>query len=167
MRRVYLDNDVYSIIVRRQVTPESPAIEIIQRWAEEGRIELVTSEVHRRETSRVPAKHRQPFDENPARFPQATFVEDHALLGFNNMDLGQYGFISYPLIEDDPISRTLRQIGLSREDAHHLMLAIRSSCDLFLTCDKKIIHRHRAIEAAYAISVMKPSKVVAAALADL
>jgi hypothetical protein len=30
MRRVYLDNDVYSIIVRRQVTPESPAIEIIQ-----------------------------------------------------------------------------------------------------------------------------------------
>ena len=57
----------------------------------------------------------------------------------------------------------LRQIGLDRTDAHHLMLAIRAECDIFLTCDKKTILNQRCeIESKFpSIKPKTPLELVA------
>jgi hypothetical protein len=60
-------------------------------------------------------------------------------------------------MEDDRISATLRGIGLDRTDAHHLMVAIRAECDVFLTLDKRtILNRRTEVEAQFPIRLMDP-----------
>ena len=71
------------------------------------------------------------------------------------------GFITHPLIEDDAIARSLREIGLDRLDAHHVMLAIRRECAVFTTCDEKSILKYRTqVEAAFPIRLMLPSEFI-------
>jgi hypothetical protein len=89
---------------------------------------------------------------------KVSFIEDHTVLGFQS---DPWAGGSFPLVEDDRIASALRQMGLDRTDAHHLMLAIRAGCEVFLTCDEKTILNHRAsIEASFPTKVMKPSKLV-------
>ena len=158
---VYIDNDVYSTIARQRETPEKPAIDIVMEWSNQGKFELVMSDVHGRETARVPPQHRGPFDEAAARFAKVRFIDDQVLQGFNVQDYGRAGFFSSPIHDEHPISAALRQIGLDRDDAHHLTVAIANKCAVFLTCDGPIIHHRRAVEAKFAIFVLKPSESVA------
>ena len=86
-------------------------------------------------------------------------VEDHKLLGFN-IQSDRYTFISSPLIEDHPVARELRQMGLDRTDAHHVILAHIAGCDVFLTCDRGILHRATKIKQRFSIEPMKPTKLL-------
>jgi hypothetical protein len=81
-------------------------------------------------------------------------------MGFNMQDLGRYGFIASPLIEDNPVSAWLRKIGIERLDAHHLTVAIKHRCDVFLTCDGGILYRRKMIESKHRIRVMLPSQLM-------
>jgi hypothetical protein len=74
---------------------------------------------------------------------------------------GTSGFTTYPLIEDDPVARRLREIGLDRLDAHHVMLAIKRECAVFVTCDEATILKYRAqVDAEFPIRLTLPSKLV-------
>jgi hypothetical protein len=60
-------------------------------------------------------------------------------------------------MEDDHISATLRGIGLDRTDAHHLMVAVRAECDVFLTLDKRtILNRRTEVEVQFPVRLMDP-----------
>jgi hypothetical protein len=86
------------------------------------------------------------------------FAEDHKLIGINS-HWDRHGGFSSPVIQVDPISTALRIIGLDQMDAHHLMLAIRSQCDLFLTLDKRtILNRRTKIEEQFPIRLMDPEE---------
>jgi hypothetical protein len=77
---------------------------------------------------------------------------DHKLLGFNNVDMGQRGFISSPLITDivdEDVYARLQAAGLKEIDAKHVMCAITGKCDVFVTLDTRdLLPRRAAVEAA-------------------
>jgi hypothetical protein len=76
---------------------------------------------------------------------------------------GRGGFTTHPLIEDDVVARRLREICIDRLDAHHVMLAIKRECVVFVTCDEATILKHRAaVEAEFPIRLMLPSELVRA-----
>ncbi len=66
-----------------------------------------------------------------------------------------------PRIEDDPVAKRLREVGLDRRDAHHVMLAIRSKCVVFVTCDEETLLKYRTeVEAEFPIRLRLPSELV-------
>jgi hypothetical protein len=160
--KVYADNDVVSTLRRWDAPPlENAAIRQLKGRSDSGEIALVASAVHDREAARVPEVHKAAHEAILALLPKVTFVDDHRLYGFNNVDLGQRGYISSPLVEDEPTSRRLQEIGLDRVDAHHVMLAIRSGCAVFVTCDERTILKYRAaVEAVFPILLMRPSEFI-------
>ena len=76
-------------------------------------------------------------------------------------DLGRGGFTTHPLIEDNAVAQRLREIGLDRLDAHHVMLAIKRECDAFFTCDEATILKYRTlVEAEFPVRLMLPSEFI-------
>ncbi len=163
MLKLYLDNDVFSAMMVKQEPDmteiENAAIVRIRSKAARNELTLVASEVHRREIDKVPGQHRAPYQSALGILPQVEFVEDHTLLGFNTVGDPRGGFVTSPLIEDDAIARVLWGLGVKRLDAHHLMVAIRNRCDVFLTCDGGILARREAIQGKFAIRIAKPSEL--------
>ena len=142
---------------------ENEAIRVLKEWSDVGRITLFVSDVHDRERP-LPAQYRDAQDAIRASLPRVEFADDHRLYGFNTMYSGPggtRGFITHPLIEDDTVAHRLREIGLDRLDAHHIMLAIRRECDVFATCDQDTILKYRAqVEAEFPIRLRLPSELV-------
>jgi hypothetical protein len=159
--KVYADNDVISTLRRWDQTPqENAAIQQLKERSDKGDITLMVSAVHDREAARLRDDRKETQTQILALLPKVEFVDDHRLTGFNTFG-DRYTWISSPLIEDDPAARQLREIGLDRVDAHHVMLAIRSECDAFVTCDVRTILTHRdAVEAAFPIRLMRPSEFI-------
>ena len=90
------------------------------------------------------------------------FADDHWLEAQNYLGVpARQGWIATAVTEDDPVATRLREIGLDRVDAHHVMLAIRRQCDVFSTCDEATILKHRAqVEAEFPILLMLPSEFI-------
>ena len=132
----------------------------MKEWSDSGQITLVVSAVHDREAA-TPEQYREEQAKILALFPRVEFEDDHRLLGFNTMLSGRGGFTTHPLIEDDPVARRLREIGLDRLEAHHVMLAVRRECAVFVTCDEDTILKHRTrVEAEFPIRLKLPSELV-------
>jgi hypothetical protein len=74
--------------------------------------------------------------------------------------IDRYTCINYPLIEDDPVWSKLRTLGLDETDAHHLMVAVKAGCAVFLTIDSDFIFRKRKIRTELNIDVMRPSDLI-------
>jgi hypothetical protein len=157
----YLDHDLVSAIPNHDLKPqEEDAFAWLRRRSKRRGLKLVASKVSLREISAAPIEHRAKYYQTLHRLPEVEFIEDHTLMGFNVQDLGRYGFIASPLIEDNPVSAWLQKIGVKRLDAHHLTVAIKHRCDVFLTCDRGILHRRKMIESEYRIRVMLPSQLM-------
>lgn len=170
--KVYPDHNLVSGIVKEDLPgKEVDALATILQWHREGRIDLRKSRVHDRELEPYRDVERKPqINDLLSRFAEVPFVEDHELKGFHSM-WDQHGGITWPQIEDDPICRGLWDLGLSRTDAHHLMVAVRAACDAFLTCDERtILNRREKIESQLAqihqIRLMKPSNFVEQVIQD-
>ena len=159
---VYLDHDVICGICKNDMpTPESTALEKILVNFPSEKIDFWASRVHEMELSHYgdPIMKEQ-IEKFLYPLPKVQFVEDHEVRGFNNQWNWQGG-ISSPLIEDHSLAKALHKIGLKRRDAHHLMLAIMASCDIFLTCDKGILNRKQDLQNEFpSIRLMKPSEFV-------
>ena len=158
--KAYLDNDMVSSIARGDMPGdvEGALMQLLELGAG-GRLEIVTSELARREIERYEGQDQRILNIVYLLLGKVQFVEDHKLLGFQSQ-WDERGGISYPLIEDHPISAALRRMGLQRTDAHHLMLAILARCDAFVTYDGGILHRGAAIERDFHIRVLEPSVLV-------
>jgi hypothetical protein len=162
--QVYADQNVVSTLRRWDQRPEeNAAIRVLKEWSDNGRITLVVSAVHDREAP-TPEQYREEQAKILALFPRVEFEDDHRLYGFNTMlsgHSGRGGFTTHPLIEDDAVARRLREIGLDRLDAHHVMLAIRRGCAVFVTCDEGTILKHRTrVEEEFSIRLRLPSELV-------
>ncbi len=158
--KAYLDTNVVSAIARDDIPQESAAVETLLRASEQGRVELLTSRVSEEEIARYSGSGRVVLDRVYRLMRKVAYVETSTLLGFHSYG-DRYTWISTPLMEDDPTWTRLKAIGLDDKDAHHVMVAIKSSCDLFLTCDGGILHHHSQIEKEFGIRLLRPSELVA------
>lgn len=159
--KVYADNDVISTLRRQDPTrPEYDAIVRLKALSDSGEIEVLVSRVHDREAAALRSDRQQAQHEILALFPNAVFVEDQWLEGFNTFQSGGSMFVS-PHHEENPTAQRLWKIGLDRTDAHHVMLAIENGCAVFATCDRKTILKYRAeIENKFPIRLLLPSEFV-------
>jgi len=164
--RVYLDTVITSSLVLQDLRPlaEMEAVNDIVRLAAEGRVNIVTSKMSPIEQARTadPAV-RAALTAHADDVPRVS--EDHRLLGFNNMDLGRYGFISSPIltdIVDDELFAKLR-VELPDADAKHVLYAVANHCHVFLTLDMRdILPQRAAIEAICPqIRIVKPTELIA------
>jgi hypothetical protein len=158
--KAYLDNDVVSAIWKDDNPKESAAIDKVLEAFDAGRLELVTSDVTRKEIDQYQGKGKAGVERIFRLLKKVPYVESHKLLGIHS-----YGdattWISSPLIEDDPTVKRLRDLGIKPTDAHHVMVAIKAVCDIFLTCDGGILHHSHEIEKAFGIKPQSPSSLSA------
>jgi hypothetical protein len=130
-----------------------------------GTLELVTSEITLKEIEAYCGEMKRDMKDFFALVKKVPLIEDHAVLEFHSQWSSQGGG-SYPLVQDDPISSSIRKIlqkkkQKNRWDAHHLMVAIRGGCDVFLTVDYRTILKYRSqIESKCPIHLMKPSELL-------
>ena len=162
--KVYADQNIVSALRRWHQRPEeNAAIRTLKEWSDNGRIALVVSAVHDREAA-LPEQYREAQAATLALLPRVEFADDHRPSGSNTIYSGpggRGGFVKYLLFEDNATARRLREIGLDRLDAHHVMLAILRECNVFTTCDESTILKHRTrIEAEFSIRLRLPSELV-------
>ena len=164
--KVYLDTNIVSALAKDDMPAERGALDRLLEFSDVGKLKLVTSEITRREIQKLDSipnidKDKRHLNVVYRLLEKVEFVEDHRLLGIHSYG-DRYTWINSPLIEDDPISSALRQIGLDKTDAHHLMLAIRAGCEVFLTCDVRTILKYRReIESQFStIKLRKPSELI-------
>lgn len=154
--KLYFETSIVLAISNDDTPDEVGALTAILDWFTAGRITVVTSEVSRLELDPFKDKHGNTGSLVCRLIAMVPFVEDQTLVGFNN-HWGRHGGASCPIIEDDPIAAALWRIGIARKDAHHLMIAIRDKCDVFLTCDKGILRERNRIQGSHCIQPMTPS----------
>ena len=167
MTLVYLDTVITSGHVLKDLTPlaEMEAVELIYRLDSEGRIKIVTSNVGRQEQGRATRPDiRDALAAHANDVPRVT--NDHRLLGFSNLDYGNRGFISSPIISDivdEDLYARLHATGLANADARHVMNAFVNNCQFFVTLDwNDILPRRAAAEAICTpMSIVTPTELVA------
>lgn len=157
---VYLDNNIVSAIARDDLSPnEMTALKELLELASAGTLELRTSGVAHKEIEQYKGKDKRTLQIVYLLLNKIPVVEDHKVLGAYSQ-FGSLGGALQPLVEDHPISSALRQMGLERTDAHHVMVAIEAKCQVFLTCDGGILKQRAAIEGKYPTRVMRPSELL-------
>ena len=168
--KIYLDNNIVSGISKGDLRrSEMDALDQLLTSDERGEVDLFTSEVTHKEINQYEDDEiRADIEAIYFRLRRVEFLDDHRVLGFHIQSDQLGGSVSNPLVEDDLMARALREIGLHRMGAHHLMLAIKARCDVFLTCDEKTIIRFRhEIQEQFDISVLMPTEVISAYIQDI
>lgn len=162
MEKAYLDNVLVSAIYSDDQPSESAAIDKILEAYDQGRLDLVTSQVTNDEIDQCPEDWKKKHSRTYCLLEKVQFVEAQDLKGYNSQADPFGGFTSSPRMDDHPTWARLLQIGLDEMDAHHVMLAIENRCNWFLTCDKKTILKYRTeIETEFPpIKLMLPSELV-------
>jgi len=138
----YLDNSVVSAKGKTEASKELGPLEDLFQRHTRGEIRLVTSEITHREISDYVSSNRTPIETVYLHLQQVPVIEAQTLVGINSC-WGTHGGWNSPMIEEDAIWRAIQRVGLDSTDAHHLMVAVRNSCDLFLTLDRRTILRFR------------------------
>jgi hypothetical protein len=159
--KAYLDNNIVCGVTKDDLSAgESDALTDLLRLHSEGKVRVVTSELTRKEMEGWKGKNRPPAERVFYLLEKVEFLPDHQVVGFHNQ-WDRMGGCSYPLVADDPVARSLWEMGLDRTDAHHVMLAIKHECGYFVTCDEKTVLRHKAaVEAMYPVKLVKPSELL-------
>ena len=157
---VYFDNTIISAIAKRDTPAETEAINRVLRADDAGRFRLWTSEVTKEEIDRYEGEAKPTVEAIYLMMKKANYVKRQELLGMN-VYIDRYTCINSPMIEDDPLWKDLISLGLGHLDAHHLMIAVRAGCKVFLTNDGDFLDRRRGrIEKQYNIRVRRPSEFV-------
>jgi predicted nucleic acid-binding protein len=163
--KAYLDNSVISAKVKNEFLNEIIALSKLLKMFASGTLELVTSEVTLKEIEAYLGEMKCDMKDFFALLKGVPLIEDHTVLGFHSQWSSQGGG-SYPLVQDDSVSSSIRKIlqkkkQKNRVDAHHLMVAIKGGCDVFLTLDHRTILKYGAqIENNFPIHLMKPSELL-------
>jgi hypothetical protein len=161
--RVYLDTNLLGPNAK-DYADEALAVREIEDGRAGGRwsLEWVVSRRTANELEKAPLERREALK---AAYDAAIKLEDdHRVKGFSNQDLGAMGYSSNPLVTDVPdeqIFADLCAMGFKAMDARHLTVAIHNKCDVFLTCDKRIVKRREEFQRRYAtIRILKPSELL-------
>jgi hypothetical protein len=163
MLRVYFDNNVASAISKRDINQvQMTAIDAILQMRNSGRIGIGTSNQTPREMEQAPAQYQGSLKSGIADLDHANV--DHRLVGFQCQGDQIGGYVCYPLISDvvdDTLYARLLAIGLKPNDAKHLMYAVKSDYDRFLTMDSDFTARRPALQSICpSIRICTPSELV-------
>ena len=160
--KAYLDNNVVSSIVKDDIESQSKALSRLLEAGDQGKVQLVTSEITIDEIKRVPPTHRPPLERTFCLLEKVPVVRWEELLFITNDGSGN----NWPVIRSDPLYESLLSLGLEVTDAKHLFVAAKQSCGVFLTCDNTpgtgILRRAAALKALCGIVVERPSEFVVA-----
>jgi predicted nucleic acid-binding protein len=158
--KAYLDNNIVSAIAKDDHPAESEALDRLLKAKDEGKVDLVTSELTLEEIKKYQGP-TQPRVERVFRLlEKVPIVQWDQLVGMHS-----YGdprtWINTPIIENDPDYSALLALGLEMIDARHIFVASKQACDTFVTCDKGILQRATGIRTLFPLDVQKPSDLVA------
>jgi len=156
--KAYLDHNIVSAIAENNMQAEGDALARLLERNDAGEIELATSKVAQIAIVRLKSTRRgQKVTGLYRLLEKVTFINDdhHVLDFYSHWD--QFGGVSYPLVDDDYISSTLREIRIDCSGAHHLAVAIRGGCEVFFTFDNGILRRRSEIEGQFQIVTVTPS----------
>ena len=159
--KVYLDNSVVSAIPKDDTAKESPALRQVHRLFKDGKLDLWTSKVSEGEIAKYEDEGRRKLVEDFYNLLKdvAYFDVDQLLYIAHAWD-PYGGQISSPVFDPTTSIQSLLSIRLDQTDSHHLMVAIRAQCDVFLTCDRRILCRESLIREQFSIRVMSPSELI-------
>lgn len=160
--KAYLDNNVVSSIVKDDILSQSEALSRLLEANDQGKVQLVTSEITLDEIKQVPLKYRPPLERTFRLLEKVPIVRWEELLFITNDGSGN----NWPVIRNEPLYDSLLSLGLEISDAKHLFVAIKQSCEVFVTCDNTpgtgILRRAPALESLCGIVVQRPSEFVQA-----
>jgi hypothetical protein len=159
--KAYLDNNIVSAIAKDDLPAESEALDRLLKAMDEGKVQLVTSELTLQEIDKYQDPMQQPRVKRIFRLLQKVpIVRWDELVGMHS-----YGdartWINTPMIENDPDYSALLKLGVKTVDAQHVFVAAKNACDVFLTCDGGILHRAPDIKKRFGLTVQKSSGFVA------
>jgi len=159
--KIYLDTDAVSAIARKDNPRELDALkELVQAW-QAKRVSLVTSEAIGAEIRNCTGPHRPDIEHIYNQLLQVPFVEKEVHVGYDSGWHDDLGAWSNPLYDANPDWQRLKAFGLTDVDAHHVMLAARSKCGYFVTCDRRsILNRRQQVEGAYSLRLLSPTEFV-------
>jgi len=162
--RIYLDNVIASGRVRGDLEPtEMVAVKQMDQLPANCQLEILTS----RETWREQERTKNPITRSElaqSKKDVPVYQEDHRVLGTSTV-IDQYGgFITNPLVSDiidENLFNQFKQIGLKDADARHLMYAVGSQCNRFVTLDPDFLDRRNDLEPlCHGLRIVKPSELI-------
>ena len=156
--KIYLDTNIVSAIERKHQPLEVEAVSEVLRRSQVGELTLVTSRLTGDEIKRCTGPHAPAIWSLYESISKIPYVEYEVHVGFDSY-WDEMGGWSNPLYDVDESWTSLRRLGLHEADAHHVMLALKDRCNVFLTCDRRTVLKHRQkIEPVHQIRLLKPSE---------
>jgi hypothetical protein len=130
--KAYLDNNIVSAIAKDDLPAESEALDRLLKAMDEGKVQLVTSELTLQEIEKYQDPMQQPRVKRIFRLLQKVpIVRWDELVGMHS-----YGdartWINTPMIENDPDYSALLKLGVKIVDAQHVFVAPRTRATFFL-----------------------------------
>src|SRR5437660_12739403 len=101
--KAYLDNNVVSSIVKDDIESQSDALSRLLEAGDQGKVQLVTSEITLEEIKRVPSRYRAPLERTFRLLEKVPVVRWEELLFITNDGSGN----NWPVIQSDPLYRDL------------------------------------------------------------
>jgi predicted nucleic acid-binding protein len=164
---VYFDTSIVSAIAKNDTPAETaPIVRILEADAAD-KLRLFTSDVTKEEIDRYQSGSKPDIhDFKPTMqaiyllMRKANYVKRLEPLP-NIISNTRTSRIFLPPTQDDPLWVELKKLGLKDLDAHHLMVAVKHGCHVFLTTDGDFLDnptRKATIETRYSIRLRRPSE---------
>jgi len=157
--KAYLDNNVVCAIAKDDTPVESAALDRLLVASDEGKVDLVTSELTLKEIQAYRGKSRSVSERTFRLLEKVPIVRWDQLMGIN-IQGDKNTWINAPMIQNDPLYGKLLALGLETVDAQHAYVAAKNASDAFLTCDKGILLHGAAIGKLCSLVVQTPSGYV-------
>jgi hypothetical protein len=150
----YVDTCIVSGMAKGDLSAaDLSALRRILEAREAGTIELVTSDVTKREIDQIPPQYRAPHEaiyELLARVPVAPSHLTATRLVNTGVTQGAW--------REDPLFGRLRNLLPDVADAEHIFQTARNGVDFFVTVDRRTILRHKAeVEAVCQLQLATPA----------
>jgi hypothetical protein len=158
--KAYLDNNIVSAIAKDDYVAESDALDRLLEAKDQGKVQLVTSELTLREIKAYQGASRPVVERTFRLLEKVPTIRWDELVGMHSYG-DQRTWITSPMIQNDPDYSALLALGLETVDAQHIFVAAKHACHAFLTCDGGILHRAPDVKKRFGIIVQTPSDFVA------
>jgi hypothetical protein len=156
---VYLDTCLVSGLAKRDLAPlEQEAFRDLLHLHKRRRVSLMTSAVTKEELEALPEGVRELHEDIYALLGEVPISPEAIVQPLTNRM--QFGVLGWSL--PDATLATLNELVPDRNDARHLVHALKAGCDFFVTTDQRtIISKREPVEAQFSLKIRKPSELVA------
>ncbi len=156
IKKAYLDTCIVSGLAKEDLSlKEQEALSNVLHQYKKGFINLVTSEVVKKELEGIPDKNRKRHE------TIYYLLSDVPMSQVKTTDSGLMMMGMGGGVREDSLYTKLKKMLPDENDANHIFQAIKSSANYFVTVDNKTILRyHKELESEYNIKTVLPSELV-------